>query len=168
MINKKAVILISIVFILLVGIGYGVIKYLESEETNEIEAQIIEGEYTPQEEITDNQLRQTIVNLYFLQDDELKKEGRLIDIKELYLDPYNELMNMLIDGPTNSQLDKLVPDDTKLIGTVLEENCLVIDMTSEILNYDKDSNQKELLIDSILSTMIQLIEVDSIRILVDR
>ncbi|MFI3202253.1 MAG: GerMN domain-containing protein [Eubacteriales bacterium] len=126
---------------------------------------IVSNEYIPEEEITQDQSRQTIVTLYFANNqlDELKKEGRLIDIKELYLDPYNSLINMLIDGPTSSDMVRLIPEEAILIGSILEGNCLTIDWSSQILE-GEDNN---LMIKSILETLRQLIEIEEIKMTVE-
>ena len=58
--NKKILILFIISVILIVVIGYFAIKYVKQKKNNEIQ-----NEYVPQEEISDEQSRETIVSLYF-------------------------------------------------------------------------------------------------------
>ena len=67
-------------------------------------------EYTPQEEITDEQARQTIVSLYFplKETNELNPEARLIDIREIINNPYEKLVNLLIEGPKNDKNKKSI------------------------------------------------------------
>ena len=59
--NKKIIISFIVLVIVIFLVGYFAIKYVKNQkqEENKIE------EYTPEEEIADNQLRQTIVSLYF-------------------------------------------------------------------------------------------------------
>ena len=69
----------------------------------------VENEYVPEAEIEDKELRKTMVSLYF-QDKiskELVKETRLIDSKNLLREPYQELLNMLIRGPENTNYEKM-------------------------------------------------------------
>ncbi len=71
------------------------IKYAKNKTQNEIK------EYTPEQEITDEQSRQTIVSLFFVDREtgQLVPEARLVDIKELVNLPYEKLANLLIEGP---------------------------------------------------------------------
>ena len=124
----------------------------------------------PEQEITEEQLRQTIVSLYFLdsQTNELVPEARLLDIKDMIANPYEKLVNLLIEGPKNEKNKKLLPENTKLLQNYLEGDCLVLDFSSEILNYNKEiENEKNNLINSIVKTLTQLTEINSIKILVN-
>ena len=166
--NKKIIIIFSILFIILVVGGYFLINYLRKDKTEE-ERQIVE-EYTPEEEISEDQLRQTIVSLYFPNKEtkELEPEARLVDIKEVLEDPYNKLVNLLMEGPKDEKQEKIIPDNTKLLNTMLEGDCVTLDFSSEFLNYDKtDEKTKENLINSLVKTLTQLNEVNSIKILID-
>ena len=66
------------------------------------------SEYVPEQEITEEQLRQTVITLYFLDSDTYKivPEARQIDAKKLVIDPYKVLVNLLIEGPKNEKLKK--------------------------------------------------------------
>ena len=127
-------------------------------------------EYTPEEEISEEQLRQTIVSLYFQSKEtkELVPEARLIDIKEILNDPYDKLVNLLIEGPKSEKEEKIIPDNTKLKKCYMEEDCVVLDFSTEFLNYDKtDTNLKTNIVDSLVKTLTQLTEVNKIKILID-
>ena len=65
--NKKILILFIISVILIVVIGYFAIKFVKQKKNNEIL-----DEYVPQEEISDEQSRETIVSLYFTDKENLK------------------------------------------------------------------------------------------------
>ena len=165
--NKKIIIIFTILLLIILIGGYFGIQYVKKqkqEETTTIE------EYTPEEEISDEQLRQTIVTLYFMSKEtkEVVPEARLIDIKELMLDPYNKLVNLLIEGPKNEKQERLIPENTKLIESRLEGDCIILNFSSEFLNYDQtDEQMKEKLLTSIENTMVQLTEVNQVKILVD-
>ena len=50
----------------------------------------------------------------------------------------------------------------------LENDCVVLDFSSEILNYSKDSKKdKENMIKSIVNTLTELTEVNKVKILVN-
>ena len=65
--NKKILILFIISVILIVVIGYFAIKIVKQKKSNEIS-----DEYVPQEEISDEQSRKTIVSLRLLIQESMK------------------------------------------------------------------------------------------------
>lgn len=164
--NKKIVIIFSVLLIILIIGGYFVIKYLKQKgESGEITE-----EYTPQEEISEEQLRQTIVTLYFLSKDtkEITPEARLVDIKDIITNPYENLINLLIEEPKNEKNQKVIPDNTKLNKTYMEGDCITLDFSQEILNYDKnDEKAKENMVNTIVNTLTELTEVNKVKILID-
>ena len=82
--------------------------------------------------------------------------------------PYEKLVNLLIEGPKNEKSTKLIPDNTKLLQNYLEGDCLVLDFSSEILNYDKQNEKaKDNLVNSIVNTLTQLAEINEVKILVN-
>ena len=93
---KKKIIISIIILIILIGIGVWYFFIMDNEE------QI--NEIIPEEEISEEQMRQTIVSLYFYNTDtkSLVPEGRLIDVKDLVEEPYKKLMELLIEGPQNT------------------------------------------------------------------
>ena len=168
--NKKIIIIFFILFIILVVGGYFLINYLKNKENEEENNEQIVEEYTPEEEITEEQLRQTIVSLYFPNKEtkELEPEARMVDIKEILNIPYDKIVNLLIEGPKDENKEKVIPDNTKLLKTSLEEDILTLDFSQEILNYDKTNEKaKKNLITSLLNTLVQLNEVNGIKILVN-
>lgn len=106
---QKWIILIVIAIILIVG----TIIVLNID---------IETEYVPETEVSQTALRKTIITLYFRnkENGEIDKETKLIDSKLLLRDPYQELLNILISGPENQNLEKLIPEGTKILETVLK------------------------------------------------
>ena len=161
--NKKILIIFVCLFLIVLIGGYFAINYVK----NKNEETIVE-EYVPEEEITEEQLRQTIVSLYFLdtQTNELVPEARLIDIKEMMTVPYEKLVNLLIEGPKNEKNKKIIPDNTKLLRNYLEGDCLVLDFSQEFLNYDKEKG-KENLVNSIVNTLTELSEINKVKILIE-
>ena len=139
--NKKIICIFSILLVIILIAGYFGIRYAKEKE-----AQESTQEYTPEEEITEEQLRQTIVSLYFPDKEtgELMPEARLVDIKEIMNNPYEKLVNLLIEGPKNEKATKVIPENTKVLKTYTEGDCVVLDLSKEFLNYSKeDTKQKQ-------------------------
>lgn len=164
--NKLKIIFGILIILIAVG-GYFIVKNVkENSKTDEA----IGDEYIPQSEISDEQGRQTIVSLYFSNKDnkKLTPEARLVDIREMLNIPYEKLMNLLIEGPKNEKLEKIIPKGTKVLKTFMEADCLVLDLTKDFLDYDMEQeNGKENLINSIVNTMTELTEVNKIKFLIE-
>lgn len=162
--SKKTITIFGILLILILVGGFFGIKYAKNKTQNEMK------EYTPEQEITDEQSRQTIVSLFFVDREtgQLSLEARLVDIKDLVNLPYEKLANLLIEGPKNEKLKKIIPDNTKVLKSYTEKDCLILDFSSDILSYDKeDKNSKQNLINSIVYTMTQFTEINSVKILIE-
>lgn len=160
--NKKIVLIFAILLIVIFLIGFFSIKYVKNKKETEAK-----NEYIPEEEISDEQSRETIVSLYFpdKETNMLKPEARLVNVKELIKSPYNILVEMLINGPKNDKLKGIIPENTKLLNSSLDGECLTLDFSSELLNYNKDDNKdKENLINSIVNTVTELNEVNKVKI----
>lgn len=161
--SKKIIMYVSIVVLILIVLGIGFLIYKKNNK-NEIQ------EYTPQEEITDEQLRQTIITLYFLniETGEIMPEARKIDSKELIKEPYKILIELLIQGPKNEKMVKLIPNGTKLNKIEIKNDCIYIDFSNEFINEQKlGKQQEELIIKSIVNTITELKEINSVMILID-
>lgn len=159
--NKKIIVIIILILLLIVG---GVWLFLKQKNQKE------PIEYTAQEEISDEQLRQTIVSLYFKNKNtsELVPEGRLIDVKLLLNEPYKTLMELLIEGPKNEKLEKLIPDGTKINNIELKNDILYIDLSKEFIeNHQGGEELESNTIYSIVNTMTVLTEVNGVKILID-
>ena len=163
--NKKIILLFVILLIIIFVVGFFTIKFVKNKKENEVQ-----NEYIPEEEISEEQLRETIVSLYF-QDKEtnmLKPEARLVNIKEIMQSPYNVLVELLISGPKNDKLKGIIPDNTKLLNSSLQGECLTLDFSSELLSYSKDdSKAKDNLIYSIVNTVTELNEVNKVKFLIN-
>ena len=160
--KKKRVICIIICLILTI-VGYIFLSKKYENKQNE-------SEYNPQEEISDEQLRQTVVSLFFKNKDtdQLILEGRLIDVKLLMQDPYRILVQFLIDGPKNDKLEKLIPEGTIINKIELKNSIIYLDFSKEFIENHKGGEKEEsLTIYSIVNTLTQLTEVDGIKILID-
>lgn len=159
MINKKILMYSSILlFVLIIGIfGFAFSNNKKEQVT----------EYIPQEEITNEQMRQTVINLYFYDDSTQKivPEIRKIDAKELLNDPYKKIINLLLEGPENNKLSRLILEDTKLNKVELKDGILHIDFSEKFI--DENVQKEDLIINSILKTVNQFNEISSIKILIN-
>lgn len=161
--NKKIIIAL-VIFIILIGVG--VWYFFFYNVNNEIET----NEIIPEEEISEEQMRQTIVSLYFYNSNtnSLVPEGRLIDVKELLEKPYNKLMELLLQGPNNAELSKTIPEGTKINKIELKGDILYLDLSKEFIeNHEGGEDKEKATIYSIVNTMTNLTEVNSIKILID-
>lgn len=160
---KKKSSVIFIILIIIGIIGYFLINNISITKTdNEY------MDYTPQEEISDNQNRETSITLYFLnpETDTLKPEGKTVNTNELLKNPYKVIVEKLIEGPSSSNLQNVFPENTRILDANLSNNCVILNFSEEFLNF-KDDVQKYNIINSMLDSLTQLNEVDSIKILVN-
>jgi spore germination protein GerM len=130
----------------------------------------IETEYTPEAEIEDSDYRNTIISLYFQNKEtkELQVETRLIDSKELLDNPYDKLITLLLEGANSENLESTIPKETTLIGTELESDCLVVNLSKEFIEMQEgDVIEKINSIYSIVNTVTELKEVTSVKFLID-
>lgn len=163
--NKRIVMYIGILILIVTVLGAGFLIY-KNNKRNKDKNQ----EYIPQEEITDEQLRQTIITLYFfnIETGNIMPEARKIDAKELIKEPYKILIELLINGPKSEKMTKLIPDGTKLNKIEVKNDCIYIDFSSEFINGQKlGKEQEELIIKSIVNTVTELKEINFVKILID-
>ena len=160
--NKKKIIAI-IVLILIIIRGIFIFNNISIEKENE-EYQ----DYTPQEEISEEQMRQTKVILFFANSEtgELESEIKIVDANLLINEPYKEIMNWLIKGPQSSNLKKLIPEGTAMHDIKVEKSCAIINLSSEFLNYETEENKLKI-INSIVNSLTNLKEINSVKFLIN-
>lgn len=159
--RKKIIAIITLILIILIGIF--IYNNISIEKQND-EYQ----DYTPQEEISEEQMRQTKVILYFANSEtgELESETKIVDANLLINEPYKQIMNWLIKGPQSSNLKKLIPEGTALHDIKVEKSCAIINLSNEFLNYDTEENKLKI-INSIVNTLTNLKEIDSVKFLIN-
>ena len=159
--RRKSIAIIT--FLLILMLAFFVYKNISIEKKKD-EYQ----DYTPQEEISEEQSRQTKVTLYFENIDtgELETEIKVMDANILINNPEEELINLLIKGPQSSNLKKLIPDGTVLHDIKIEKSCAIINVSNEFLNYENEENKLKI-INSIVNTLTNLKEIKSIKFLVN-
>ena len=169
--RKKLLIFFIFLIIFLVGaiilFKTKIIQFEIDTEENSINTNET-NKLTPEEEISDKQLRTSKVKIYFGdKEGVLSAETRDIDVKDLLQDPYKIIINLLIEGPKEEN-EKLIPEGTKLIGTERIGDVLVINFSKEfIYNCEKDKNKQELLIKSIVYSVMELREINAIKIQIE-
>lgn len=164
--SKKTIVLILILLIIIGVIIFIIIKNNSKDTDNNIEF----TEYTPQEEISSEQLRQTLITLYFENKETgmLMPEARMIDSKILLNNPYNELIKLLIEGPKNDSLKKLIPEGTCINNVEIVKGIVYIDFSEEFTKVgDMGAENENKIISSIVNTLTELTEVDGIKILIN-
>ena len=157
--NKR--IIAVIVLILIIVLGFIIYKNV-SIKNQEDEYQ----DYIPEEEISDEQMRQTKIILYFVNNEtgELETEIKVVDANTLIKNPEKQIMELLIKGPQSSNLKKLIPDGTILHDIKIENSCAIINVSNEFLNYQNEE-EKLKIINSIVNTLTNLKEIESDAIL---
>lgn len=128
----------------------------------------IETEYIPESEVGETEFRKTIVSLYFKDktSGSLVKETRMIDSKELLRNPYDVLIKMLIEGPENTNYERLIPEGTSVLSTNFENGCVNINFSKEF-SENLETSQIQASVDTIYQTLKELTEVTSVKILVE-
>lgn len=162
---KKRIIIFVVLLVMLLGAYFLAVYFWGGEEEKNEQYQ----DYTPEQEISEAQYRETIVNLYFLTKDskELMAEAIAIDAKTLATNPYKKLIELLLQGPKNENLERIIPEGTTVYDASIEAGCVIINLSKEILNFGEDEILKNNIINSIYQTLTELTEVSTIRFLVE-
>lgn len=160
--SKKKILFVIIIILAIVGVLLYT-KFTKNEK-------IAETEITPLEEMTEEQERQTIISLYYtnIETKTLMPEARVIDVKRLVENPYKVLVELLIEKPKNEKLESSIPEGTKVNNAILKNNTVELDLSKEFIeNQDGDVEKASLSIYSIVNTLTELNEVNSVKILID-
>ncbi len=149
--EKNKILIFSLLIILITAIFVlNFIKVFNNKEKKEI---------LIQEEISEQQNRFANVLLYFIdyQTGELETEYRLVDIKKLLNKPYEIIINMLIDGPKNSNYKKSIPKETKINKLDFKNGMLEISFYPVISENNK--NEVHLIIEKTLKELLEIEKV---------
>lgn len=160
--NKK----IKIIIICGVIIVVGVITFIIVNKKVSDNEKVV-NEYQPEEEISEEQERETILSLYYRNktSKEIEPEAKLIDVKKLMNDTYTTIMQLLIDNPNNDNLESTIPSGTSINGISRENDVLTIDFSKEFIDNHEGGKDSEMqTINSIVNTFTELTEIDAIKI----
>ena len=165
--NKK--LLYGIIVLILILLILGAIFFFIPSDYNQNNSNQL-TEYTPQQEFSDDEIRKTIVSLYFknIETNSLIAEARCIDVKELAKDPYTCLINLLITGPESEKLESAIPEGTKINSCTLKGNTVYVDLSSEFVNNSPAGiNEESMVVYSIVNTLTELNEVSGVKFLIN-
>lgn len=162
--KKRKLFFILFILIILGILVYFIFKNISVSKISNDEF----SDYTPEQEISDTQLRETSITLYFLnkQTNELDSEKRFVDSAELVANPYKFIVQELINGPQNENFSSLFPENTLILDASINSGCVTLNFSEELLNF-QDETQKYNIINSILNSLVQLNEVTSIKFLIN-
>ncbi|HOZ55353.1 MAG TPA: GerMN domain-containing protein [Clostridia bacterium] len=149
--EKNKLVVIFLLIILITAIFSLIfIRFYNNKEKKEI---------LIQEEISDQQNRFANVLLYFIdyQTGELETEYRLVDIKKLVNNPYEIIINMLIEGLKNVNYKKSIPNETTINKIEFKNRILEISFYAVI--FENNKNEIHLIIDK---TLKELLEVEKL------
>ena len=159
--GKKRII-IKILIILLVIIILLILLNINKKTQDDYFEDII-----PEEEISEEQERKTMITLYFKNKitGDLEKETRIIDVKNLMESPYKKLLELLIEGTKNENLETTIPKETKINNIKIEGETVYIDFSKEFIENHEDGLENEnKTIYSIVNTLTELNEVTFVKI----
>ena len=159
--KTKVILIIILILIILCGVFWIVSEKNETEKSEE---------YQPEEELSVNEERKTMVSLYFRNKTtgKIEPEVRLIDVKELVNQPYETILNLLLEGPKKDTLETAIPEETKVNKTTLKGETLWIDFSDDFINNHQGGKEKEQqTIESLVKTFTDLTEINSIKILIN-
>ena len=165
--NKK--LLYGIIVLILILIILGAIFFLTPSDSNQNNSNQL-TEYTPQQEFSDDEIRKTIVSLYFknIETNSLIAEARCIDVKDLAKDPYTCLINLLITGPESEKLESASPEGTKVNSCTRKGSTVYVDLSSEFVNNAPAGiNEESIIVYSIVNTLTELNEVSGVKFLIN-
>ena len=157
---KGKIFLYSILSIIIMLGVFFIAKSMANDEAETI------TEYVPQEEISEEQERQTLVSLYFQNKDSknIQPEARLIDAKLLLINPCETIINLLLKGPKSENMQAIIPENTKLLDVKIKGNTAVINFSEEINMIEKQESIEKIK-KSIKNTLMELNEIDDVEIL---
>ena len=159
----RKIMIIILVLIIVLSVIYFIVKYKKTKNEEIIE-------YSPEQEISEMQLAQTMVTLYYKNktNDMLVPEPRLIDSKLLIISPYEELIKLLIQGPKSEELMGCIPEGTKINNIKIVGNIVIIDFSQEFIeNHEGGVEGETKTVYSIVNTLTELKEVNGVKIIIN-
>lgn len=166
--NKKLLFfLLFLVIVILIVLG--ILSFFTPNNSNETISNTI-TEYTPAQEFSDDEVRKTIISLYFknIETNSLIAEAKAIDVKDLSKDPYSYLINLLIAGPESEKLESAIPEGTKVNSCTLKGSTVYVDLSKEFIdNAPSGINEESMIVYSIVNTLTELNEVSGVKFLIN-
>ena len=126
-------------------------------------------ELVPEEEISDEQMRETTVSIFYVgKNNEMKEEIKKVDAKQLVKNPYAITVEMLLKKPESEDLKTCIPDGVKLNSIDKSGETIIIDLSKEFVEKMEDNVEIQgLSIGQIVNTITQYTEINAVKILID-
>jgi len=108
--------------------------------------------------------------IYLVDQNDLVSRFEVIKTSETTKDLVKEVIeNLTIDGSVSSHIPnnfkKIIPKNTKIINQNLNDGLLKINFTKDLLNIDKDNEEK--MVESIIFSLTEIKDIDKIMIFVE-
>lgn len=128
----------------------------------------IETEYIPEVEVSSEELRKTMVSVYFKNKttNNLDKENILIDTKTLLKNPYGEFVGMLFNVPNNENLVSVFPENISRPNVYLEKGVVTVEFKDDS-GFNIDNVEVEKIKEALNNTLLQLNEVERVKLVVN-
>ena len=159
--NKKIfmflIIILLIIFILAIGLVLN-----NKNKNKEI------TDYTPEQEISDEQFRMTNIKLYFfnIKNNQIEEEIRQIDSKELLDKPEEKIIKLLLQGSKKENLTNTLPENTNFMKLNNNNGVLEITFSQEIENMETE--KRKILEELFSKTLLQLNEINEVKIITEK
>lgn len=127
----------------------------------------IETEYVPEVEVSSEELRKTMISVYFKNKatNDLNKENILIDTKTLLKNPYGEFVGMLFNDPDDENLISVFPSNVKRPNVYIEKGTVIVEF-SEDSGLNVQSEDWQQIKEALFNTLLQLKEVEAVKLIV--
>ena len=162
--KKKKIIVMSAIAVITIILAIIAFSNISIEKTDKSNNVII-----PEEEISDTQLRETTIELYFLdKDNKLASNIRKIDAKELLEAPYETVLVNLFNGINDDSLNTAIPKNTQIKEINREGDLIVIDLSKDFIDSNMEDEYKiKQAINQIVYTVTQFTEINRVKILIE-
>lgn len=78
-----------------------------------------------------------------------------------------ELVEKLLEGPETEDLSRVIPEETELLDTYVEEGTAYVNFSAGLREAQLGSEAEAVLVNTIVLTLTQLDEVDQVQLLID-
>ena len=159
--NKKIfmflIIILLIIFILAIGLVLN-----SKNKKREI------TDYTPEQEISDEQFRMTNIKLYFFntETNQIEEEIRQIDSMELLDKPEEKIIKLLLQGSKKENLTNILPENTNFMK--LNNNNGVLEITFSLEIENMKTEKRKILEELFSKTLLQLNEINEVKIIIEK
>lgn len=99
---------------------------------------------------------------------ELGKEYRYVSMEDIRNDMVGTIINELIKGPVNDELNKTIPEGTKVNSINIKDNTVILDLSKEFEeNHNGNTVAEAITIYSIVNSVTEVTEINSVKFLID-